>query len=34
VDSTVVREAVVRLEGNACPIECMQQELERIAYVM
>jgi hypothetical protein len=34
VDSTVVRDTAVRLEGNSCPIECMQQELERIAYVM
>ncbi len=34
VDSVMVREAVARLEGSACPIECMQQELERVAYVM
>lgn len=34
VDAEVVRDAVVRLEGNACRIECMQRELERIAYVM
>lgn len=34
VNSTMVREAVLRLEGNMCSIECMQQELERVAYVM
>jgi hypothetical protein len=33
-DPTMVREAVVRLEANACKFECMQQELERIAYMM
>lgn len=33
-DPASVREAVVRLEGNACSLECMQQELERVAYVM
>ncbi|MFZ0631217.1 MAG: hypothetical protein WA399_01660 [Acidobacteriaceae bacterium] len=33
-DPTMVREAVVRLEGNACSLECMQQELERVAFVM
>jgi hypothetical protein len=30
----MVREAVVRLEANACTYECMQQELERVAYMM
>lgn len=29
----LVREAVVRIEGG-CSIECMQQELEQIAYIM
>jgi hypothetical protein len=33
-DPTMVREAVVRLEANACTFECMQRELERVAYVM
>jgi len=33
-DPVQVREAVVRLEGGACNFECMQRELERIAYVM
>lgn len=34
VDPEMVREVVVRLEGNACSVECIQQELERVAYVM
>lgn len=34
VNPAMVREAVLRLEGNMCSIECMQQELERVAYVM
>jgi hypothetical protein len=33
-DQAQVREAVVRLESNACTFECMQRELERVAYVM
>jgi hypothetical protein len=33
-DPATVREAVLRLEGNACSLECMQQELESVAYVM
>ncbi|HEX4066680.1 MAG TPA: hypothetical protein VHZ09_11715 [Acidobacteriaceae bacterium] len=33
-DRGMVREAVVRLEANACSFECMQQELERVAYMM
>lgn len=32
-DPNMVREAVLRLEGS-CSVECMQQELERIAWVM
>jgi hypothetical protein len=33
-DQALVREAVVRLEANACNFECMQRELERVAYMM
>jgi hypothetical protein len=33
-NQAMVREAVVRLEANACTYECMQQELERVAYMM
>lgn len=33
-DPTRVREAVARLEGPACSLECLQHELERVAYVM
>ncbi|HEY1809297.1 MAG TPA: hypothetical protein VGG42_12085 [Acidobacteriaceae bacterium] len=33
-DPATVREAILRLEGNACSLECMQRELERVAYVM
>lgn len=33
-DPASVREVVVRLEGSACSLECMQSELERVAYVM
>jgi len=33
-DPAMVREVVLRLEENACSLECMQQELERVAYVM
>jgi hypothetical protein len=33
-DPGMVREAVLRLEANACKPECMQSELERVAYVM
>jgi hypothetical protein len=34
VDPAHVREAVLRLEGYACSPECIQLELERVAYVM
>jgi hypothetical protein len=34
VNPVMVREAVVRLEGAACSVECMQMELERVAYMM
>ena len=33
-DPARVREAVLRLEANSCTVECMQSELERVAYVM
>lgn len=33
-DPAMVREAVLRLEGSACSLECMQRELEGVAYVM
>ena len=33
-DPAMVREAVVRLEASACSFESMQQELERVAYMM
>jgi len=33
-DPALVREAVMRLEGHACPLDAMQQEFERVAYVM
>lgn len=32
-DAVMVRELIHRLEGG-CPVECMQQELESVAYVM
>ena len=34
VDTAMVREIAMRLEGNACSPECIQQELERVAWVM
>jgi hypothetical protein len=34
VDPAMVRDVVVRLEGNACSLECIQRELERVAFVM
>jgi hypothetical protein len=33
-DPALVREAVVRLEGRACPLDAMQLEFENVAYVM
>jgi hypothetical protein len=33
-DQAMVREAVVRLEASTCSVECMQSELERVAWVM
>jgi hypothetical protein len=34
VDSKLVPDAIIRLEGKGCTFECMQQELERVALVM
>jgi hypothetical protein len=34
VDPALVRDAAVRLETGACSVECIQQELERVAFVM
>lgn len=34
VDPSTVREIAMRLEGVACSPECIQQELERVAWVM
>lgn len=33
-DPAMVRQAVLRLEANACSFDCMQSELEGVAYVM
>jgi hypothetical protein len=33
-DPAMVREAVLRLEAQSCSMECMQSELESVAYVM
>lgn len=33
-DPETVREAVLRLEEKACPLECMQRELESVAWAM
>lgn len=33
-DQTMVREVVTRLEGSACPVDCIQRELERVAWTM
>lgn len=34
VNSALVRDAAIRLEGSGCSFECIQQELERVAFVM
>lgn len=34
VDPTLVRDAAMRLESNACSLDCIQKELERVAFVM
>lgn len=33
-DPAMVREAVLRLEANSCNFECLQRELESVAWVM
>jgi hypothetical protein len=33
-DPAMVREAVLRLEANSCNVECMQRELEQVAWSM
>jgi hypothetical protein len=33
-DPSMVRQAITRLEGASCSLECLQHELERVAYVM
>ena len=30
----LVRDAALRLESNACSLDCIQKELERVAFVM
>jgi hypothetical protein len=34
VSTLQVRDAMSRLEGINCPVECMQAVLEQVAYVM
>lgn len=34
VDPMLVRDAALRLERNACSVDCIQKELERVAFVM
>jgi hypothetical protein len=34
VNSHLVPDALLRLEGSNCSVECIQAELERVAYVM
>jgi hypothetical protein len=34
VSSVEVRDAMAKLEGINCPVECMQAVLEQVAYVM
>lgn len=34
VDPTLVRDAAMRLESNTCSLDCIQKELERVAFVM
>jgi len=34
VDTALVPDILVRLEGSGCSFECMQKELERVALVM
>lgn len=34
VDATLARDVALRLESNACSLDCIQKELERVAFVM
>jgi hypothetical protein len=34
VSSVEVRDAMAKLDGFACPVECMQAVLEQVGYVM
>lgn len=34
VDPALVRDAAMRLESNTCSLDCIQKELERVAFVM
>jgi hypothetical protein len=34
VNSNLVPDALLRLEGSNCSVECIQAELERVAFVM
>lgn len=34
VDPALVRDVALRLESNACSLDCIQKELERVAFVM
>lgn len=34
VDATQARDVALRLESNACSLDCIQKELERVAFVM
>jgi hypothetical protein len=34
VNNDLIPAALLRLEGSNCPVDCIQSELERIAFVM
>ena len=34
VDPTLIRAVVLRLASTACSLDCIQKELERVAFVM
>ncbi|HLJ77720.1 MAG TPA: hypothetical protein VKT75_09910 [Acidobacteriaceae bacterium] len=34
VDPTLARDAAMRLESMTCSLDCIQKELERVAFVM
>lgn len=34
VNSDLVSDAILHLEGSGCSLDCMQRELERVALVM